>query len=170
MRAFARAAHARLRREASSANNTTKQYIDGRWDADEKIRQTCDDSARCLAQLAPDAFGEQTQQTLDPGRSTSLPIKASGPSIDARSKALRPSAERFVWAHALTAFDDKERTPDARLKGPRNLSSVVRGCCASEPPEVPPWSSRATRWWGRRRKKLSLGTQEKVVLLRESRK
>ena len=69
---------------------------------------------------------------------------ASGPSIDARSKALRLSAERFVWAHALTAFDDQKRTPDARLKGLRNLSSVVRGCCASEPSEVPPWSSRST--------------------------
>ena len=51
-----RAAHARLRRLASSATNATKQYIDGRWDADEKIRRTCDRLARCLAQLAPDAF------------------------------------------------------------------------------------------------------------------
>ena len=72
------------------------------------------------------------------------------------SKALRLSAERFVWAHALTAFDDKQRTPDARLKGLRNLSSVVRGCCASEPSEVPPWSSRSTRW----------ETSEEVVALK----
>ena len=43
-----RAAHARLRREASSVTNTTKQDLDGRWDADEKIRRTCDRLARCL--------------------------------------------------------------------------------------------------------------------------
>ena len=127
-------------------SNNTKQDLDGRWDADEKIRRTCDRLARCLAQLAPDAFGEQTQQTPRSWTQHVASYWASGPSIDARSKALRLSAERFVWAHALTAFDDKQRTPDARLKGLRNLSSVVRGCCASEPSEVPPWSSRSTRW------------------------
>ena len=68
-----RAAHARLRRLASSATNATKQYIDGRWDADEKIRQTCDRLARCLAQLAPDAFGEQlcgNQPVVQAGRAS----------------------------------------------------------------------------------------------------
>ena len=54
-----RAAHARLRREAASVSNNTKQDLDGRWDADETIRRACDRLARCLAQLAPDAFGEQ---------------------------------------------------------------------------------------------------------------
>ena len=32
------------------------------------------------------------------------------------------------------------------MKGLRNLSSVVRGCCASEPSEVPPWAARSQRW------------------------
>lgn len=142
-----RAAHARLRRLAAKAKNTTKQYIDGRWDADEKIRQTCNRLARCLAQLAPDAFGEQHHQRAQKSWTQHVTSYwAPGLTLSPHAKALRLSSERFVWTHALIAFEDKERTPESRLRGLHTLSSVIRGCCAAEPAEVPPWASRPQRW------------------------